>query len=294
MKFCSQCGNQLADNASFCSSCGASQVVESQSENQVQSQQHYQQQPQTQHYHQQHIQQPTYRQPSRPVQQIVERGPNPVEQAVVNFADRYCSFRSVGWALGLCIAALVLNVLYDGVFLNFKGVLLEVSESIRGYIPLWLMFDIVQLSILYLFMHLIDGLYKAGATWPLLYITPCIWIIVLILLTILSLTETANYEDAKTLNMLQLAYYVCVGIIGILCGKIQSFSWTGKVLIIAVICWLVNMFTSNSIIPSIFFILGTLWYAFEINSRLRHFFNNYYYPYEGTYDENYDETQYMQ
>lgn len=289
MKFCSQCGNQIQDDAAFCNSCGAPQASEQQLGTPNQPQQQFHQTNQ-QYQHRQ----PTYRQPNYQPPQKVYRGPNPVEQAVVNFADRYCSPHSLGWSLGLCIAALILNILWDGEYLNFRGTLLDISESIRDYIPLWLMIDIIQLSILYLFMHLVNGLYKAGATWPLLYITPCIWIIVLILLTVLSLTDTGSYDDVKTLDMLQLAYYVCVGIIGILCGSIQSFSWTGKVLIIAVICWLVSMFASNSVIPSIFFVLGTLWYAFEINSRVRHFFNEYYYSINEGYNENTDETQYIQ
>ncbi|MCH5218626.1 MAG: zinc-ribbon domain-containing protein [Muribaculaceae bacterium] len=289
MKFCSQCGNQIQDDAAFCASCGAPQTSEQPLRTPGQPQHQYHQPNQQNQYRQ-----PVHRQPNYQAPQNVYKEPNPVEQAVVNFADRYCSFHSLGWSLGLCIAALVLNIFWDGVYLNFRGTLLDISESIRDYIPLWLMIDIIQLSILYLFMHLVNGLYKAGATWPLLYITPCIWIIVLILMTILALTDTGSYDDAKTLNMLQLAYYVCVGIIGILCGSIRSFSWTGKVLIIAVVCWVVSMFASNSIIPSIFFILGTLWYAFEINSRLRHFFNDYYYSENEVYDESYDETQYMQ
>lgn len=319
MKFCSQCGTQIQDDALFCSSCGAPQATEQQSRNQN-LQQHPHPQPT---YHPQHQvplhqapqQRPqTYRQPTYQAAPKVNKGPNPVEQAVVNFADRYCSFRSLGWSLGLCIAAIVLNILYDGVFLNFRGVLLDASETIRDNVPLWVVVDVLQLSILYLFMHLINGLYKAGATWPLLYITPCIWIVVLIMLTILALTNTGSYDDIKTLNMLQLAYYVCVGIIGILCGNLQGFSWTGKVLIITVVCWLVSMFASESIIPSILYILGTLWYAFEINSRLRHFFYDYYYsynepyidpynepydgnynePYDGTYNDDNDETRYLQ
>ena len=275
MKYCTQCGIQLNDDARFCPSCGTQQ--ETHQPMQVQDQQPDQQRIQQQY-------QQRYDRQKRPLK--VEKGPNPVEQTVVNFADKYCGYNSLGWAVGACLLCLVLLIFYNGPILNFRGVLEDISYRIIDFMPIWVVTDIMQISLLYMFMHLVNALYKAGGTWPLLYITPCVWLITLILYSVICLTQNGSYDDLNNIQSLLLASYVCVGIIGILCAKIETFSWTGKVLIIAAICWIVFEVSSN-MIPFIFFVLGTIWYVFEINSRVRHFFNDYYYEYEeGYYDEN--------
>lgn len=303
MKFCSQCGMQLNDDARFCPSCGTQQEIQQspqfqvhQSEqpqnHQLEQQQMYQTEPQqSQPYYQQPIQQQNRQRRvkhQRPVK--VEKGPNPVEQAVVNFADRYCGYNTLGWALGLCILCLVLLIFYNGPLLNFSGVLEDISYKIIDFIPIWVVPVILQISLLYMFMHLVNALYKAGATWPLLYITPCVWVISLILYSVICITQNISYDDLNNIQSLVLASYVCVGIIGILCAKIEAFSWTGKVLIIAAICWIVFELSSN-MIPLIFLVLSSVWYIFEINSRVRHFFNDYYYEDE---EEYYDENSVYQ
>lgn len=278
MKYCSQCGAQMTDEARFCPKCGTA--------SEPQLQQHQYEQPTPQPHYQQSPQQP-YRQPysapKRPVK--VDKGPNPVEQAVVNFADRYCGPQSLGWALALCIAALLLLIFYNGYMLNFRGVLLDITDKITDTLPLWVVVDIMQLSLLYMFMHLVNALYKAGGTWPLLYITPCIWLLTMVLFSVLCLTQNGSYDDLSNIQSLLLASYVCVGIVGILCSKIEAFSWTGKVIIIAAICWIVFE-VSQSMITFIFSALGSIWYMFEINSRTRHFFNDYLYE---SYDETYQD-----
>ena len=270
MKFCSQCGTQINDNVRFCPNCGtATEVQQPMQRNQVH-------QPEPQH------QMPNLR-PQAPVK--IDKGPNPVEQAVVNFADKYCGLQSLGWSLALCIISLVLLIFFNGPLLNFRGILIDISYKVIDIFPLWLVTDLMQLSLLYMFMHLVNAIYKVGGTWPLLYLTPCIWLLTMVLFTVLCLTQNGSYDDISNIQSLLLASYVCVGIVGVLCAKIETFSWTGKVIIIAAICWIIFE-VSVTMIPFVFFALGSLWYMFEINTRVRNFFNSYYYDsYQETYQE---------
>lgn len=283
----------MNDEARFCPTCG--KITEEQQQEAPQQNmtaQQYSAQPQMPQNHHQDQQMQYRPQPQRhPRPAKVEKGPNPVEQAVVNFADKYCGYGSLGWALGLCLLSLALLIFYNGGLLNFSGVLYDITYKINDILPAWVVMDIMQLSMLYVFMHLVNALYKAGGTWPLLYITPCVWVVTLVLFSILCLTKSGTTDDLSNIQSLLLASYICVGIVGILCSKIEVFSWTGKVVIISAICWIIYE-VSYSMIPFIFFALSTIWYVFEINSRVRHYFNDYYYSSEGGYYQ--EDTAYSE
>lgn len=247
MKYCSQCGTKLNSDAAFCSSCGCPQN------------------PPHQHAQQEN---PL----NNPTSTEVFNGNNPIEQNVIKILNKYCNQKSLLWGVVFISVALVLQVFYYGYWLNFSGILMDITEKVHELIPYWLMVFLRETSMLYLFMCFVNVLYKAGGKWPLLYITPCLWGLTILLTTLINLTDT-GYEEANTINNLYLASYICVGIVGFLSTKISFFAWTGKVVMTFAFFWTIFKFSSSSsIVLFILTVLSTIWFIYEINSRLRQFY----------------------
>lgn len=265
MKFCQNCGSKLEDSATFCSSCGTKQINQANDGDKNLNPANHQN-----NYQRRHTQ-------TRTTQSVKEeKGPNPIEQGIINFLNKYCSPQTLTLSIVLASIALAVYIFYVGELFNFSGPLLDITYKLQEIIPLWALAGFTELVLLYLLMHLFNALYKAGAKWPLLYITPCLWGLAIMLNVILSATEILSQDDLKTLNILFFASYVCVGIIGVLCSKIRMFSWTGKVMIVAAIFWTVALLSSSiSLITFILTLLAQIWLIYEVGTRVNQFFNEY-------------------
>lgn len=205
-----------------------------------------------------------------------QKGPNPVEQYVVNFCDRFCSPQTLTVSVVILATSLTLIVFYLGELFNFRGILWDITIKLYEIMPPWVATTILNLGFLYLILHFINGLYKAGATWPLLYITPLIFAGSILFTAILKLTGGSS-EDIRIIENIDLVSYICLGIIGVLSTKVPYFSWTGKVVLITSIMWIIQTIsTSGSMIISILFILSSIWLICELAIRVKGFFRDYY------------------
>lgn len=281
MSFCQNCGARLEEGTRFCTSCGApvaSQQGASQPVNNPAAEERPMSAP---------PQQPAMQaRPMAPRQKTTQPGqPNPIEAFVMSFSEKLSTFMTIKASMIICILCQVLDIIYNGSVFHFSGVLEDLTYAFVDNVPLWLWKSVYELSLIYLFINVVAACYRIGMRSWLLYVTPLLWVASVFFFIVAVLCEM-GYEDLKWVARMMIVSEILVLVIGVqLCST--RFSWLGKVTIATTILWVINAVAQDSLIPALFSILATIYWAIVVKNELTKFYGDL----DNAYYQQYNEQQ---